>query len=323
MAAVHYREASLDDATLASDVMTASYPALAQDPVMTRMRWKLPRRGFRHGRFIAERDGRPIAFLAWVHGPWEEVGDLHCDVEVWLERAAVDSRLLATMFGWIGDLAVADGARLLIAYCGEDEPAMLEALAALGYRRERVERVWELDLVERGASITERARRAREQMARASLRWTTFADWDDPDGVKKLYELNQATVKDVPHSVAIVPEAFADFEIRVSAPDRPHDRFWIALAKDRPVAMSYLKYPPVRGTVWTGYTCTHPEFRGRGLATAIKLQSLAQAVELGVPAVRTSNDFENAPMLHINEGLGYVSRPGFVEHHKRVTSFHA
>jgi len=27
---------------------------------------------------------------------------------------------------------------------------------------------------------------------------------------------------------------------------------------------------------------------------------------------------ENAPMLHINETLGYVRRPGFVEHHKRV-----
>jgi len=84
------------------------------------------------------------------------------------------------------------------------------------------------------------------------------------------------------------------------------------------MAMTYLKFPPVRGTVWTGYTCTHPDFRGRGIARAIKLQSLAQAAELGVPVVCTDNDAENAPMLHINERLGYHGRPGFVEHHKRV-----
>jgi RimJ/RimL family protein N-acetyltransferase len=82
--------------------------------------------------------------------------------------------------------------------------------------------------------------------------------------------------------------------------------------------MSYLKFPPVRGTVWTGFTCTDADHRGRGVARAVKLQSLAQAVELGVPVVRTDNDAENAPMLHINESLGYVRKPGWVEHHKRV-----
>ena len=83
--------------------------------------------------------------------------------------------------------------------------------------------------------------------------------------------------------------------------------------------MSYLKYPPVRGDVWTGYTCTDPGYRGRGLARGIKLQTLAQAVELGVLLVYTANDSENAPILRINETLGYRARPGFVEHHKRVT----
>src|SRR2546426_261252 len=85
-------------------------------------------------------------------------------------------------------------------------------------------------------------------------------------------------------------------------------------------SMSYLKYPPVRGTVWTSYTCTHPAYRGRGLAKGVKLQGLAQAVELGVPSVCTDNDSKNAPMLRINQQLGYEPRPGFVEHHKRVTN---
>ena len=56
-----------------SDLMTAAYPAFAQDPVMTRLRWEHPRRGFAYGRFIAERGGTPIAFLGWVHGPWQGI----------------------------------------------------------------------------------------------------------------------------------------------------------------------------------------------------------------------------------------------------------
>ena len=84
------------------------------------------------------------------------------------------------------------------------------------------------------------------------------------------------------------------------------------------MALSFLRFPPVRGNVWTGYTCSHPEYRGRGLARAVKLQSMAQAIGLGIPAVRTANDSENAPMLHINEQMGYEPLPGFVSFLKRV-----
>ncbi|HEY8816762.1 MAG TPA: hypothetical protein VIP57_16895, partial [Candidatus Dormibacteraeota bacterium] len=67
-------------------------------------------------------------------------------------------------------------------------------------------------------------------------------------------------------------------------------------------------------------TCTHPAYRGRGLARGIKLQTLAQAAKLGIPAVLTDNDSENAPMLHINETLGYDERRGFISFVKRVKS---
>jgi RimJ/RimL family protein N-acetyltransferase len=319
MTELTYRPAELSDAELAADLMTASYPPMAQDPVITRMRWEHPRDGFAYGRFIAERGGVPVAFLAWVHGPWQLVEDGHCEVEVWLDRAALDRDLLIEMFTWIGDRAEAERPRLLFAYCAEDEAEMLEALATLAYQRERTERVWELDLRTCGKRIVGEAAEARDRMAAAGIRWKTLAAWPDTDRVRKLYELNERTVQDVPHTLTIVREAFEDFEKRIGAPDRPHDRFWIALDGDVPVAMSYLKFPPVRGQVWTGYTCTHPDYRGRGLARGIKLQTLAQAVELGVPLVYTDNDSENAPMLHINERLGYRPRPGFVEHHKRVT----
>lgn len=319
MAGTTYREATLDDAELAADIMTASYPAMAQDPVITRYRWEQPRRGYEIGRFIAEKDGRPIAFLGWMHGPWEKLPERHCEVEVWLDRSMLSHDLLKPMWAWIEAKAVAEGAWVLLAFTGEDEPEMLDALAALGYRRDRLDRLWELDLAVHGKRLLEEARQARERMRAESMELVTLAAWQDPAAMKKLHELNQRTVQDVPHTLPIIDEPFEDFERRVTAPDRRADRLWIALHGDRPVAMSYLKFPPVRGSVFTGYTCSDPGYRGRGLARAVKLQTLAQAVELGVRFVRTDNDSENAPMLHINETLGYERRPGFVEHLKRVT----
>src|SRR5690349_12222600 len=126
MSGVTYRPAMLDDAELASDLMTAAYPTLTQDPVMTRFRWEHLREGYEAGRFIGERSGRPVAFLAWLHGPWAKLPDRHCEVEVWLDRAHLDAGLLGQMWGWIGDVAVEEGSRLLLAYAGEDETEMLD-----------------------------------------------------------------------------------------------------------------------------------------------------------------------------------------------------
>lgn len=45
--------------------------------------------------------------------------------------------------------------------------------------------------------------------------------------------------------------------------------------------------------------------RGRGLAYAVKLDSLRQARELGLDTMLTANDLENAPMLAVNRKLGF------------------
>ena len=316
---VTYREVGFDEAAHASDIMTAAYPAMPQDPVITEMRWRTTREGYVVGRFIASVGGRDVAFLAWVHGPWEKLPDRHCEVELWLDRDVLRPDLMHEMWGWIGAKAQGDGAGLLFAYAAEDELESLAALAELGYTPERTEKVWELDLKAHGRRLVNEAAEERVRMAEAGIRLIPLAEWDDHEKDRKLHELNSLTVQDVPHTLPILPETFADFQKRLHSPDRPPDRFWLALREDKLVAMSNLKFPPVRGTVWTGYTCTHPDFRGRGIARAVKLQTLAQAVELGVPFVCTDNDSENAPMLHINERLGYHRRPGFVELHKRVS----
>ena len=66
----------------------------------------------------------------------------------------------------------------------------------------------------------------------------------------------------------------------------------------------------------------HPrkQFRGLGIARAVKLESIGQAIELGKHSITTNNDLENAAILHINSTLGYQPLPGLVTYVKSLTS---
>src|SRR5437763_10885086 len=102
-----------------------------------------------------------------------------------------------------------------------------------------------------------------------------------------------------------IPEAMESYVRWTRAPEIHSDRFWIARVDEEVVGVSVLGYPPVRGVVGTEWTATARSVRGRGVARALKCETIAQAIALGVDRVRTGNDAANAPILHINETMGY------------------
>jgi GNAT superfamily N-acetyltransferase len=314
------RPASLDDAELAADLTTAAYPSEPEDPIVTRYRWAHPKDGWSVGRYIAEVEGRPVASLWWMHGPWAQLPERHCDIGADIDQACQSDEVLDHLWEWTAKQAAADGARIIHAYAAVDEPMVLKALDRLGYERDRTDKIWQLDLEKHGSRLVQEAGTARANMKKQGIALVTLAEWPGQKTLNGLHELNEAAEQDIPTSQPILPQSLANFIDRISSPNLPHERLWIARHADRAVAMSFLRFPPVRGNVWTGFTCSHPDYRGRGIARAVKLQSLAQAIELGIPSVRTSNDSENAAMLHINETLGYDPLPGYVSLVKRVSS---
>ena len=54
------------------------------------------------------------------------------------------------------------------------------------------------------------------------------------------------------------------------------------------------------------YTGSLRAYRGRGFARLAKLGVMRQLAELGIELVLTENDETNAPMLAINNRLGYT-----------------
>jgi GNAT superfamily N-acetyltransferase len=102
----------------------------------------------------------------------------------------------------------------------------------------------------------------------------------------------------------------------MKSPEVFPERVWIAADDDRLVGLSFLAFE--QNLVHTGYTGVLREYRGKGIARPLKLETLAQAIELGVEAVETDNDFENMPILHLNAELGYDEIMGQVQLHKRL-----
>jgi len=52
------------------------------------------------------------------------------------------------------------------------------------------------------------------------------------------------------------------------------------------------------------------EYRGRKIALALKLLAIRFARACGATYIRTNNDSQNAPILAINEKLGYKPQQG-------------
>ena len=94
------------------------------------------------------------------------------------------------------------------------------------------------------------------------------------------------------------------------------DRFWVARAGDEIVGTSVLDCPVVRGIPWTAYTGTSRSVRGRGIARALKYESMAQAIEAGYTRVRTTNDADNPSILRINNQMGYRLVAPILELHR-------
>lgn len=62
----------------------------------------------------------------------------------------------------------------------------------------------------------------------------------------------------------------------------------------------------------TDFTGVRRPYRGQGLATALKLLGVGYARETGGTRILTHNDSANAPMLAVNQKLGFVARSGLL-----------
>lgn len=129
-----------------------------------------------------------------------------------------------------------------------------------------------------------------------------FRDLDDPEPV---WALDLEVSRDIPN------EEFDSIElgdwVRMfwRSPIIDDDASLAAFVDGELAAVTMIRVDREGRRARNNLAGTRKAFRGRGLATALKSQSLARAAELGATIVITDNEELNAAMLAVNSKLGY------------------
>lgn len=135
-----------------------------------------------------------------------------------------------------------------------------------------------------------------------------------PDLVTGVHAVAEVAFPDIPHvDEPMRAGSFDEFRKRdVERPGMPPDAFIIAVdgSTDRVVGYASLMLVPGRPDIaWHDMTAVAPDYRGRRIATVLKLATIAWAIDHGLRVLETGNDVENAPMRAVNLRLGYRPIP--------------
>jgi GNAT superfamily N-acetyltransferase len=315
------RPATLDDAAIAAELDALRDPNDARDPEVLRHWWSTFGKVEIANRQIAERDGVPIAYVAAFHQAWDTnparfgQGRLSLHPDHWTED--LQDQLTDVIEDWL----MAEQCGTAVMRMREDFTRDLALLQRRGYREVRRAKVWELDLVAGRESLLAKTEETRAKMREQGVRMLVLSEDRDRAKMRKLYEVTTESEQDVPTTVPWRHLSFADWQgYWFDNPGVRKDRFWIAREGDEIVGMSVLEFPVTRNLPWTAFTGTARKVRGRGVARALKYETLAQAIALGFKAVRTQNDGANAPILHLNEEMGYRLIAPVLELHRKLSA---
>jgi GNAT superfamily N-acetyltransferase len=142
---------------------------------------------------------------------------------------------------------------------------------------------------------------------------------DDPDRDRKIYELDNDVARDVPSPDPFTPMEFERYqEMAFKNPGLMPDAWLIAVDGDKYVGVSTLWKAEASPDLYNGLTGVRRDYRRKGIALGLKLRNIAYAKQIGAPAIKTWNESNNRAMLSINEALGFVKQPAWVNYHKTI-----
>lgn len=296
------READLGDADLATftDIVNESSP---DDPTsVEEMRWSTATYPGT-SRFILETDDRPVGAASvgriYVYPPDFDAFWATVTVLPDARRQGFGAALLAA----VAERARAAGKVALHVPVSEGRPDGVDFFLHRGFSEYDRSKAVRLEL----AGL---APPAIELPAGVSL--TTLAE--RPDLIEGVHALAIEAFADIPGDGAPMSAGdLAEFRARdVDRPSIPHDAFFIATEEATGRVVGYacllLQPPHVRRIAWHDMTAVARDWRGRGLATALKRATIGWAIADGLDVLEAGNDPGNLAMRAVNARLGY--RPG-------------
>lgn len=304
-----FRAATHDDADFAAAVVSAvdpDHPQVAGDVLE---KWINTEKTSVVRRFVVQEEGQDRGWFSLVQPG--DVGGKATYLNLLIPVAHRHLLPAAVDFG--ESQARQMGAPVLICEVREDAEHAIEWLRGAGWKLERRQRFWRLDLKAGADRIRQLRNDARRRLEPSGVAIKSVAELGGEAFFRRLHPVSVATLADIPMSVEYVPEPYEDWIVWLRPPAVLPERVWVAVLDGEAVGYSLLAYR--QSVVETSYTGVLREHRGKGIARALKLETLVQAIDLGVEAVDTDNDSENGPILHLNEELGYQEIPGELAFH--------
>ena len=135
------------------------------------------------------------------------------------------------------------------------------------------------------------------------------------------HELFEEARKDIPRDESPTPFTFDEFaEIFLVDEEFLWDVSMFAFDGEKMIGFTLIYGMDNRGVLFQALTAVDKDYRGRGLAKAMKSRAMRRAKEKGITEVHCDNDTRNAPMISINERLGYKRKPGMIAMRKDLSA---
>lgn len=135
-----------------------------------------------------------------------------------------------------------------------------------------------------------------------------------PGWERRLYELECQLMGDVPRTGDYTPLSFDYFlENRFHNPNLLREAWILARHGEEYVGSTNLWRSAPSDSLTTGLTGVRRDYRRKGIALGLKVRAIAWAIEAGYTTIRTMNASTNRPMLAINERMGFVKQPVWID----------
>ena len=201
----------------------------------------------------------------------------------------------------------------------EDLPIRVQFFKKRGFYERNT--IWEsfLDLT---SSDRAKLRQYMDNATRQGITFTTLAEERSKgeEALRQIHELVQKIAADMPREAPFTPISYEQWQsISLANPRLLPDGFIIAKDGPRYVGMSNVMRnettPKILAQDDTGVI---REYRGRGIATALKLKINEYAMKNGYSSIKTWNDSTNAAMLAVNIKLGFKRKVGWIMMEKKL-----
>ena len=310
-----------EDYDVVAEIMNSVMPDYALSASRLRHEDENREAKHRHGRFIGEIAGQPVAVATYESPPYGyHPRKFLLDISVRPEEQR--KGIGTSMYDHLVDAMAQYQPAEFSVTAKEDLESGTSFCRKHGFTEAM--REWELR-IDLHAHDSARWQDVIDRARAEGITVTSFAELPvDVDWQQRVWECSRAVGPDVPSPQSYSEPTF-DFWLgrNMRNPMFQAEAYTVAVHDGEIVGINALWHSDTRDDLYyTGLTGVRREYRRKGVALAMKLRGLRWAKEAGASEVRTWNATYNEGMLAINERLGFVRQPAWIDYVKVLDAEH-